>query len=169
MPFQALRANPVAFPVTALVIAVPGLFLGPALMLPAYRILQPVLGALTLLVVEMLFAFVIDLPLAAIASTAICRITRANDPADGALAGVFFLLVFGVLIVACVAASSFGGSFIASLALLEVFPPAAASALRGLGGPVLGVSGLLFCVFDFTLCGAGGIVGYHASRLFRRD
>lgn len=167
MPFHALRANPVVFLLVALGIAVPGLFLGPALMLPAYRILQPAFGGLTLLVVEMLFALIIDFPLATVASAVICRLIRAQDPADGALAGMFFLVVFGLLIVACIAASSFGGPLIASLALSDVFPPAAASALRSFGGTVLSISGGLFGVFDFALCGLGGIIGYHVSRLFR--
>jgi len=169
MPFEALAKHPRAFIIAALAISIPGLFLGPAVMEPAYRVLQPVFGPLTLLIVEMLFALIIDFPLATLTSVAVCRSIRADDPADGALAGMFSLFVFGVLIMVCVAVSSVAGPLIASLALASVIPPATSAALEGLGGVVVAVLLVLFAAFDFTLCALGGIAGYHMSRLFRRS
>jgi len=168
MQFEALRSNRRAFIGLTLAVAVPGLFLGPAIMEPAYVILQPQLGGMTLLAVEILFALIIDFPLATISSVIICRSIRSDDPADGALAGAFFLLVFGVLIVACIALSPVGGPLIESLALSEVISPATATAVEALGGTVVALLVVLFAIFDLALCSTGGIVGYHASRAYRR-
>ncbi len=74
MAFAGFRSNKLAFIGTALAVGIPGLFLGPAVMEPAYVILQPVLGGMTLLAVELLFAFIIDFPLAALSSTIVCRV-----------------------------------------------------------------------------------------------
>jgi hypothetical protein len=167
--FAAFRENKMLFCLVTLVVGTLGLFLGPLIMTPAYRELQPALGGMTLTAVEMLFALLIDFPLAAIASAIICRLIRSHDPADGALAGAFFLLVFIALILVCLV---FGGFYppIGVLALNEVFPLAVASARSALGTPTLGTLLLAFSIFDFTLCALGGLAGYHVARAFsRRD
>jgi hypothetical protein len=168
MAFAAFRENRRVFFVVSLLIAVPGLFLGPAIMTPAYRILQPALGGMTLLVAEMLFALIIDFPLAMIASAVICRVSRAQGPADGALAGAFFLVVFGILIVACIPLQPLSG-IIGSLALQDVLPLALSSAREELGAPALGGMMALFALSDFTLCALGGVAGYYYATLFARD
>ncbi len=81
---------------------------------------------------------------------------------------MFFLLVFGVLIISCIALSPVGG-LLSSLALNEVFPPAITSATEALGDGTVAILGVLFFGFDLALCGAGGLAGYHASRLFRHS
>jgi hypothetical protein len=166
MTFEGFRSHKSAFLGVALAVGIPGLFLGPAVMEPAYVILQPALGGMTLLAVEMLFALIIDFPLAALSSAVTCRIIRSDDPADGALAGALFLLVFLVLILTCIGLA-FTGDMVASLALNDVFPPAMASATDALGSGTVALLMALLLGFDLTLCGAGGIVGYHASRLYR--
>jgi hypothetical protein len=168
MSFAAFRENKAIFSGVVLVVGTLGLFLGPLIMTPAYRELQPALGGMTLTAVEMLFAFLIDFPLAAIASIIICRLIRAEDPADGALAGVLFLLVFVALILTCLL---LGGLYapIGVLALTEVFPSAVASALSALGGATLGVLLLAFLAFDFTLCALGGLAGYYVATMFRHS
>jgi hypothetical protein len=167
MAFAALRENKATFVAVCLLIGVPGLFLGPLLMTPAYRELQPALGGMTLTAVEMLFAFLIDFPLAVIASAIICRAIRSSDAADGALAGAFFLALFVLLILACLL---LGGVFapIGVLALSEVFPVAVAAAGKALGRVTLAVLLIAFLVFDFALCALGGVAGYHFAGLFRR-
>jgi hypothetical protein len=166
--FAALRQNPRTFVVVALVVSVIGLFMGPAIMTPAYRVLQPALGGMTLTAVEMLFAFLIDFPLAALASVVICRVIHARRPADGALAGAFFLAVFIALIGFCLL---FGpvNSFVNVLALGEVFPPAVASASAGLGQGTLVLLLVMFVLFDLVLCTLGGITGYFWATLFGRE
>ena len=163
--FTALRENLRTFLVVALVVGVVGPFMGPAIMTPAYRVLQPALGGMTLTAVEMLFAFLIDFPLAALASVVTCRVIHARRPADGALAGAFFLAVFIVLIGVCLL---FGpvNSFMNVLALGEVFPPAMASALAALGQGTLALLLVMFVLFDFVLCTLGGLAGYFWATLY---
>ena len=157
--FTAVRQNKRAFVVVALFVGVIGLFMGPAIMTPAYRELQPALGGMTLTAVEMLFAFLIDFPLAALASMVICRIIQARRPADGALAGAFFLTVFMALIVSCLVLGPVS-SFMNVLALGEVFPPAVASASAELGQGTLALLLVMFVLFDLVLCTLGGLAGY---------
>jgi hypothetical protein len=167
--FTALRQNRRSFVVVALVVGVVGLFMGPAIMTPAYRELQPALGGMTLTAVEMLFAFLIDFPLAALASMVICWVIDARRPADGALAGAFFLAVFIALIGICLL---FGpvNSFMNVLALGEVFPPAIASASAALGQGTLALLLVMFVLFDLALCTLGGLAGYFwAGAFYRRE
>lgn len=167
MSFAALREHKLLFTITLLAIAVPGLFLGPAIMTPAYRIVQPVLSGMTLLGLEIIFALIIDFPLAFLTSAVICRVTRTREVADGALAGAMFLLVFGVLIVASGPLKELGGVFY-SLALEEAFPLAMTTAREQLGAGTLGIMMALYGVFDFGLCTLAGIAGFHWANAFRR-
>ena len=166
--FAALRENRRTFLAVGLVVGVIGLFMGPAIMTPAYRVLQPALGGMTLTAVEMLFAFLIDFPLAALASVVICRVIHARRPADGALAGAFFLAVFIALIGVCLL---FGpvNSFVNVLALGEVFPSAVASASAALGQGTRALLLVMFVLFDLVLCTLGGVAGYFWATLFGRD
>jgi hypothetical protein len=166
--FTALREKPRTFVVVSLVVGVIGLFMGPAIMTPAYRVLQPALGGMTLTAVEMLFAFLIDFPLATLASLVICRVIHARRPADGALAGAFFLTVFIALIGVCLLLGPVS-SLVNVLALGEVFPPAVASASAALGQGTLGLLAVMFVLFDLVLCTLGGVAGYFWSTLFGRE
>jgi hypothetical protein len=167
--FTALRQNKRSFVVVALVVGVVGLFMGPAIMTPAYRELQPALGGMTLTAVEMLFAFLIDFPLAALASMVICWLIDARRPADGALAGAFFLAVFIALIGICLLLGPVN-SFVNVLALGEVFPSAIASASAALGQGTLALLLVMFVIFDLVLCTLGGLAGYFwAGALYGRE
>jgi hypothetical protein len=168
MVFSAFRKNKGYFIIVALAIGIPGLFLGPALMTPAYRELQSSMGGMTIVIVEVLFAFLIDFPLATLASVLICGLIRADDPADGALAALFSIAVYFVLILACIAlgdASALSGR----LALIEVLPDAVAGAKEALGTATVTLFIAVFLAFDFTLCALGGIAGYHFATLFRKN
>jgi hypothetical protein len=166
-PFIAFRENRRTFVAVCLVVGVIGLFMGPAIMTPAYRVLQPALGGMTLTAVEMLFAFLIDFPLAALASVVICRVTHARRPADGALAGAFFLTVFIALIGICLLLGPMS-SLVNVLALGEVFPAAVASASAALGQETLALLLVMFVLFDLILCTLGGVAGYFWATLFGR-
>jgi hypothetical protein len=163
-----LRRHWVTFLTVSLAVGAFGLFLGPAIMTPAYLILQPRLGGMTLTGVEMLFAFLIDFPLAAVASTIVCSVIGARRSEEGALAGAFFFLVFALLILGCLVLAPLT-PFVAWLALGDVFPGAVASARQVLGGPTLGLLLVAFVLFDLTLCTLGGIAGYSFSALSRRS
>jgi hypothetical protein len=165
---SAFRENQRTFVVVALVVGAIGLLMGPAIMTPAYRVLQPPLGGMTLTAVEMLFAFLIDFPLATLASAATCRAIHSRRPADGALAGALFLAVFIALICVCLL---FGpmNSLVNVLALGEVFPSAVASASAALGQGTLTLLLVMFVLFDFALCTLGGLVGYFWARLYRHE
>lgn len=166
--FTAFRENQRAFVAVGLIIGVIGLFMGPVIMTPAYRVLQPALGGMTLTVLELMFAFLIDFPLAALASVVTCRVIHARRPADGALAGAFFLAVLIALISVCLV---FGplNSFVNVLALGEVFPSAVASASAELGQGTLALLVVMFVLFDFVLCTLGGLAGYYWATLYRRQ
>jgi hypothetical protein len=114
---------------------------------------------MTLTAVEMLFAFLIDFPLAALASMVICWVIDARRPADGALAGAFFLAVFIALIGICLLLGPVN-SFVNVLALGEVFPSAIASASAALGQGTLALLLVMFVLFDLVLCTLGGLAGY---------
>jgi len=163
----AFRQNQRTFVVVALVVGVVGLFMGPAIMTPAYRVLQPALGGMTLTAVEMLFAFLIDFPLAALASMVICWVIHARRPADGALAGAFFLVVFFALIGSCLLLGPVN-SFVNVLALGEVFPSAVASASAALGQGTLALLLAMFVLFDLVLCTLGGLAGYFWAGALKR-
>ena len=167
MAITILRGHWVAFLVVSLVVGVVGLFLGPAIMTPAYRILQPHLGAMTLTGVEMLFAFLIDFPLATIASVIVTAVIGATRVEEGALAGAFFFIVFVLMILACLMLAPLS-PFINWLALGEVFPGAVASASGTLGTPTLGLLLATFVAFDLTLCTLGGAAGNAFVALARR-
>ena len=166
--FTAFRENQRTFIVVCLVVGVFGLFMGAAIMTPAYRVLQPALGGMTLTAVEMLFAFLIDFPLAALTSLVICLLVYARRPADGALAGAFFLAVFIALIGVCLLFAPVN-SFVNVLALGEVFPSAVASASAALGQGTLALLLVMFVLFDFVLCTLGGLAGYFWASLYRRE
>jgi hypothetical protein len=166
--FTAFRENQRAFVVVSLVVAVMGLFMGPAIMTPAYRVLQPSLGGMTLTSVEMLFAFLIDFPLAALSSVVTCRVVHARRPEDGALAGAFFLAVFMALIGVCLLLGPVS-SFVNVLALGEVLPSAVASASAALGQGTLSLLLVMFVLFDLVLCTLGGLAGYFWATLYRRE
>ena len=166
--FTAFRENRRTFVVVALVVGLIGLFMGPVIMTPAYRVLQPAMGGMTLTAVEMLFAFLIDFPLAALTSVVTCRAIHARRPADGALAGAFFLAVLIALIVVCLLFAPLS-SFVNVLALGEVFPAAVASASAALGQGTLALLLVMFGLFDFVLCTLGGIAGYFWATLYRRE
>lgn len=167
MSFASFREHKLLYLAVGLLVAVPGLFLGPGIMTPTYRITQPVLGGANLLVLEIVFALIIDFPLAMLTSLLICRVSRAQDPADGALAGVFFLVVFGALIVACSALRGLS-PIIDSLDLSEAFPLAMSTAREQLGPLTLGLMMALFGLFDLVLCTLAGVAGFYWSTAFRR-
>ena len=124
--------------VTSVVIGLAGLPLGPLVMTPAYVALQPQLGPMTLIAVEMLFALLIDFPLATLTAAVVTRVGRALSP------------------------------WIASLALSDVFPQAVAAASAQFGPVTFGLMGFMFVAFDYCLCLLGGIAGFYAGKLLKR-
>jgi hypothetical protein len=127
----------------------------PLVMGPSYAALQPRLGPLTVIVVEVLYALFIDFPLAA-AYVAIITIWQGprRNPARSALG--FVTLYFG-LILLCIALAP-TSDLLAYWALADTFPSAMAEAVAGLGAPTVGLLVASFVVFDLLLCSAAGVV-----------
>ncbi len=126
----------------------------PWVMGPSYLALQPRLGPLTLIVVEVLYALFIDFPLAGlyVAVVTIWLGPRRN-PARSALG---FVAVFFALILGCIALAP-ASPLLAYWALADTFPAAVAAAVGGLGGPTVALLGGGFVVFDLLLCATAGV------------
>ena len=104
-----------------------GLPLGPLTMRPIYQQTSPALGGATLLVVEVLFALLIDFPLATTASVLVCGRRRSTKPTDGIRAALLALAVFfGAILVCLPIGNAVPG--VGQLALQDVFPPAVSRA-----------------------------------------
>jgi hypothetical protein len=126
----------------------------PLVMGPSYEVLQPRLGPLTLIVVEVLYALFIDFPLAAIYVAAVSLwLGRRRNPARSALG---FTVVFFLLILACIALAP-TSELLASWALADTFPAATAALVEGLGLPAAGLLVGAFVVFDLLLCATAGV------------
>jgi hypothetical protein len=144
-----------------------GLPLGPLTMRPIYQQTSPALGGATLLVVEVLFALLIDFPLATTASVLVCGRRRSTKPTDGIRAALLALAVFfGAILVCLPIGNAVPG--VGQLALQDVFPPAVSRAQATFGTPTLGILAVLFLAFDLTLGALGGLAGYHVADLIRR-
>lgn len=140
--------------VLAVVLAVAAIAAAPAVMGPSYEVLQPRLGPLTLIVVEVLYALFIDFPLAT-AYVAIVTVWQGprRSPARSALG---FTLLFFALIGACIALAP-TSELLATWALADTFPVAIAEAVDGLGAPTVGLLLGGFLAFDLALCATGGV------------
>ena len=135
----------------------------PLVMGPSYSVLQPRLGPLTLVVVEVLYALFIDFPLAA-AYVAIVTLWQGprRNPARSALG---FVALFFTLILLCIALAPTSG-LLAYWALADTFPAAAAEAVAGLGLPTTALLVAGFVIFDLLLCSSAGLT---ADALVSRD
>ena len=135
----------------------------PVVMDPSYAVLQPRLGPLTLITVEVLYALFIDFPLTAayVATVTLWQGPRRN-PARSALG--FTTLYFGLILV-CIALAPRSDLF-AYWALADTFPAAMAEAVAGLGTPTVGLLAVSFVVFDLLLCSSAGLT---ADALVRRQ
>lgn len=127
----------------------------PLVMGPSYEVLQPRLGPMTVIVVEVLYALFIDFPLTALyVGLVTVWLGPRRNPARSALA---FVVTFFALIGVCIALAPASG-LLAYWALADTFPTAVAEAVDGLG---VGTVGLLlggFVAFDLLLCASGGMV-----------
>lgn len=126
----------------------------PLVMGPSYTALQPRLGPLTLIVVEVLYALFIDFPLTAgyVAIVTLWLGPRRN-PARSALG---FVAVFFLLILACIALAP-ASPLLSYWALADTFPGAVAQAVGGLGAPTVGLLVGSFVAFDLLLCATAGV------------
>lgn len=127
----------------------------PLVMGPSYEVLQPRLGPMTLIVVEVLYALFIDFPLTALyVGVLTVWLGPRRNPARSALA---FVVTFFVLIGVCIALAPMS-DLLAYWALSDTFPAAVAEAVQGLGPGTVGLLLAGFVAFDLLLCSAGGMV-----------
>lgn len=129
----------------------------PAVMEPAYLELQPRLGAMTLFLVEVIYALFIDLPLTTL-FVALCALF-AGPVANPARLALTFLGTFFALILATIGLAP-SSELLSHWALADTFPFAIAQARSALGDATAALMIGLFVAFDAALCAAGGIVGH---------
>jgi hypothetical protein len=162
--WNIIRENRTTFLVGALIPSVFGLFLAETVMAVQFNALQPILGGMTFLTVEVLGAWLVDFPLSVVAGCIITKKMGASEAKYGALAGAVFLTIF-LILVACIGgglhqfATSFDVFGLGDAVLL------AAQTARQQLGFHLGVIMFMFMVSDYFLCMLGGILGFHLVRL----
>jgi hypothetical protein len=161
---QHFRAHPVAYLSVSLTVSVSGLLLGPLIMNPSYRLMQPTFHGTTVLWVELLFAFLIDFPHTMVATAVICALTRCQNPRDAIKAGLIFLAIFFSSILLCIAIGDRVPG-IGTLALTDVFPPAFSAAREAFGTVALATILALYIVFDVTLCALGALAGHWFAQI----
>jgi len=150
------RNSPVVRVAIAVVLSVAAIALAPVVMGPSYTAMQPRLGPLTLVVVEVLYALFIDFPLATLY---VALVTLASGPRrNPARSAVGFVLLFFALIGLCMVLAPVS-DLLAYWALADTFPAAVAEASTALGRPTFAILGVAFVVFDLLLCAGGGIIG----------
>lgn len=140
----------------ALTLSLLAIAAAPVVMGPAYHQLQPSLEAMTLYLVEVLYALFIDFPLA----TAYVALSTlwAGPPRNAARSALAFVATFFSLILITIAAADLH-PLLSYWALADTFPIAVAQAQAELGTSTAGVMVVLFVGFDLILCAAGGLVG----------
>jgi hypothetical protein len=73
--FQHFWAHRAAYLPVSVFVSTVGLFLGPLIMEPSYRLMRPTFHGTTLLWVELLFALLIDFPHTVLATAVTCALT----------------------------------------------------------------------------------------------
>jgi hypothetical protein len=159
-----IRKHWMTFLVGALIPGVFGLFLAETVMAVQFTALQPILGGMTFLTVELFGAWLVDFPLSVVAGCIITKKIDATDAKFGALAGAVFLTIF-IMLVACI-----GGGLHQFATFFDVFGLGnavllAAQTARQQLGFHLGVIVFMFMVSDYLLCMLGGMLGFHIVRL----
>jgi hypothetical protein len=157
--FQHFRAHRIAYLSVSVTVSASGLLLGPLIMDPSYRLMQPTFHGTTLLWVELLFALLIDFPHTMAATAVICALTRCRNPGDAVRAGLIFLAIFFSSILLCIAIGDRVPG-IGMLALTDVFPPAFSAARQAFGTVALAAITALYLVFDVTLGTLGALAGH---------
>lgn len=139
----------------AALLSVVAIAAAPLVMGPSYEVLQPRLGPMTLIVVEVLYALFIDFPLTALyVGVLTVWLGPRRNPARSALA---FVITFFALIGACIALAPVS-DLLAYWALADTFPAAVAEAVQGLGSGTVALLLGGFVAFDLLLCASGGVV-----------
>ena len=162
--WNIIREHRIAFLVGALIPGVFGLFLAETVMAIQFTSLQPILGGMTFLTVEIFGAWLIDFPLSVVAGCIITKKIGASEAKYGALAGAVFLTIF-LILVACI-----GGGLHQFAPFIDVFGLGnavllAAQTAREQLGPHLIVIMFVFMISDYFLCMLGGILGFHLVKL----
>ena len=129
-----------------------------------FKALQPILGGMTFLIVEVLGAWLVDFPLSVVAGCIIARKMGTSEAKYGALAGAAFLTIF-IMLVACIG----GGlhqftTFFDEFGLRSAVLLAVQTAWQQLGFH-LGAIAFMFLVSDYFLCMLGGILGFKIIQL----
>ncbi len=128
----------------------------PLVMNPAYEQLQARTGAMTVVLVEVLYALFIDFPLATLYVA--LRTRWVGPPRNAARSALAFVATFFAMIFTCIALAPLS-PVLSYWALADTFPDAVEAARHALGDGTMALLLIQFVVFDCLLCAAGGIVG----------
>lgn len=141
----------------ALALSVLAIAAAPLVMVPSYEQLQPRLGPLTLVVVEVLYALFIDFPLTALyVGLVTVWVGPRRNPARS---GLGFVAIYFVLILACILLAP-TSDLLAYWAMTDTFPQAVTEARTALGAPTLDLLAGSFVVFDALLCATGAVIAH---------
>lgn len=162
--WNIIREHRTAFLVGGVIPSVFGFFLAETVMAIQFSAMQPILGGMTFLTVELFGAWLVDFPLSVVAGCIITKKMGASEAKYGALAGAVFLTIF-LMLVACI-----GGGLHQFTTFFDVFGLGNAVLLavqtaRQQLGFHLAVIMFMFIVSDYFLCMLGGILGFHLVRL----
>lgn len=152
---MALTARALGKAGLAVALSLVAIAAAPLVMGPTYTELQPRTGALTVVLVEVLYALFIDFPLTAL-YVGVLTLWQGprRHPARTALA---FAGTFFTLILLCIALSPLN-DVLAYWALADTFPSAVSALRSALGTGSTALLAVGFLAFDLLLCAAGGIV-----------
>jgi hypothetical protein len=128
----------------------------PLVMNPAYEQLQPRTGAMTVVLVEVLYALFIDFPLATLYVA--LRTRWVGPPRNAARSALAFVATFFAMIFTCIGLAPLS-PVLSYWALADTFPDAVDAARHALGDGTMALLLIQFVVFDCLLCATGGIVG----------
>jgi hypothetical protein len=142
--FVSSAAVTVVLAVTAVEVAFPTML----------DVLSPALGAMTLVVVELLGAMLIDLPLAGLCGFIVARLVDGAQARHGIVAGVVFLTMLFCTVPVLIASNW----VVPYSAMYVAIRPAAQQARSGLGAAIP-LYLVLFVLFDYLACAGFGAVG----------
>lgn len=163
-PLNIIYQHKTTFLVGTFIPGIFGLFLAEIIMAAQFNALQPILGSMTFLTVEIFGIFLVDFPMSVLAGCIIARKTGISESRYGALAGASFMTVF-IMLVASMGILHTFITYFDVFGLGNAVILAAQTAFQQFGLHLVVMIAMLI-VFDYFLCMLGGIIGFIIIQLF---
>lgn len=158
--WQIFREHKLVFLLCSLVMSAAAMVAVELAFPPMFKMMRPALGGMTLVVMELLGAMLIDLPLAAVVGIMIAVWIKDADERHGIVAGFTFLTVITCSIFVFIAINQ----IFQFSAIYKEITPVVAQARTKLGAR-LPVFILLFFIFDYFACAVFAKTGVQVGRL----